>query len=123
MNAPGGAPAAADLYTFNETITGKPYSYAGLSGALDGTVYTTASTQTAKIQRLRESAIRALAGSGQTRVWNLMIDMVAQTGRYPTNASALTQFSVEGESRYWVHVAIDRFTGEVIDKQIEVVSE
>jgi hypothetical protein len=24
---------------------------------------------------------------------------------------------------YWVHVAIDRFTGQVIDKQIEVVNE
>jgi hypothetical protein len=30
---------------------------------------------------------------------------------------------VEGEQRYWVHVAIDRFTGQVIDKQIEVVNE
>jgi hypothetical protein len=30
---------------------------------------------------------------------------------------------VEGEQRYWVHVAIDRFTGQVIDKQIDVVNE
>jgi hypothetical protein len=30
---------------------------------------------------------------------------------------------VEGEKRYWLHVAIDRFTGQVIDKQIEVVNE
>ena len=30
---------------------------------------------------------------------------------------------VEGEQRYWVHVAIDRFTGQVTDKQIEVVNE
>jgi hypothetical protein len=30
---------------------------------------------------------------------------------------------VEGEQRYWGHVAIDRFTGQVIDKQIEVVKE
>ena len=32
-------------------------------------------------------------------------------------------FIVEGEQHYWVHVAIDRFTGRVIDKQIEVVNE
>jgi hypothetical protein len=32
-------------------------------------------------------------------------------------------WSVEGEHHYWVHVAIDRFTGRVIDKQIEVVNE
>lgn len=30
---------------------------------------------------------------------------------------------VEGEQRYWMHVAIDRFTGQVLDKQIEVVNE
>lgn len=52
-----------------------------------------------------------------------MIDVVAQAGRYPASATALSQFAVDGETRYWVHVAIDRWTGEVIDKQIEVVSE
>jgi len=35
----------------------------------------------------------------------------------------LSNFIVEGEQHYWVHVAIDRFTGQVIDKQIEVVNE
>jgi hypothetical protein len=52
-----------------------------------------------------------------------MIDVIAQSGRYPPNAGNLAGFIVEGEQRYWVHVAIDRFTGEVIDKQIEVVNE
>jgi hypothetical protein len=71
----------------------------------------------------RESIARALGEVGQTRTWNLLIDVIAQSGRYPPNASALTDFLVEGEQHYWVHVAIDRFTGEVIDKQIEVVNE
>jgi len=31
--------------------------------------------------------------------------------------------NVEGEQHYWVHVAIDRFTGQIIGKQIEVVNE
>jgi hypothetical protein len=31
--------------------------------------------------------------------------------------------SMEGEQHYWVYVAIDRFTGRVLDKQIEVVNE
>jgi len=35
----------------------------------------------------------------------------------------LPKFMVEGEQHYWVHVAIDRFTGQVIDRQIEVVKE
>jgi hypothetical protein len=71
----------------------------------------------------RELVIRAFSDAGQTRTWNLMIDVVAQSGRYPPNASTLAGFLVEGEQHYWVHVAIDRFTGQVIDKQIEVVNE
>jgi hypothetical protein len=71
----------------------------------------------------RECVIRAFSDACQTRTWNLMIDVIAQSGRYPPNASTLAGFLVEGEQHYWVHVAIDRFTGQVIDKQIEVVNE
>ena len=74
----------------------------------------------------RESIVRALGEAGQTRTWNLLIDVIAQSGRYPptaTTAADLPNFIVEGEQRYWVHVAIDRFTGQVIDKQIEVVNQ
>ncbi len=60
------------------------------------------------IQRMRESAVRALSAGGQTRVWNLMIDLVAQTGRYPAGGTSLDNFLVDGERRYWLHVAIDR---------------
>ena len=72
----------------------------------------------------RESIARALGEVDQTRTWNLLIDVIAQSGRYPPNATSLQNgFVVNGEQRYWVHVAIDRFTGQVIDKQIEVVNE
>jgi len=71
----------------------------------------------------RESVLRAFSDACQTRTWNLMIDVIAESGRYPPNASSLAGFVVEGEQRYWVHVAIDRFTGQVVDKQIEVVNE
>jgi len=71
----------------------------------------------------RECVLRALSDACQTRTWNLMIDVIAQSGRYPPNANSLAGFIVEGEQHYWVHVAIDRFTGQVIDKQIEVVNE
>jgi hypothetical protein len=72
----------------------------------------------------RESIARALGEVDQTRTWNLILDVIAQSGRYPPNATSLQNgFVVEGEQRYWVHVAIDRFTGQVIDKQIEVVNE
>jgi hypothetical protein len=31
--------------------------------------------------------------------------------------------SLDAKPHYWVHVAIDRFTGQVVDKQIELVNE
>jgi hypothetical protein len=71
----------------------------------------------------RELVLRAFSDACQTRTWNLLIDVIAQSGRYPSNASTLAGFLVEGEQHYWVHVAIDRFTGQVVDKQIEVVNE
>jgi len=77
----------------------------------------------------RESLARAFGETVQTRTWNLLIDMIAQTGHYPPNLTQtpqpadLPKFVVEGEQHYWLHVAIDRFTGQVIDKQVEEVQE
>ena len=74
--------------------------------------------------KAKETTSRAVPEVGQTRTPNLMIDVIAQSGRYKPNAQNLAaDFIVEGEQRYWVHVAIDRFTGQVIDKQIEPVNE
>jgi hypothetical protein len=70
-----------------------------------------------------EAAIRALAESSNTRTWNLLIDIIAESGRYPLNAKNLDNFVVEGQRRYWLHVAIDRYTGKVVDKQLELVTE
>jgi len=39
----------------------------------------------------------------------------------PAAPRASPIFSVEGERRYWVHVAIDRSTGQIIDENIEPV--
>ena len=75
------------------------------------------------VQRYQESAFRTLANNGSTRVWNLMIDVIAQTGRYPTTAKTLGNFVVDGEQRYWLHIALDRLTGEVLDRSLEVVRE
>ena len=76
-----------------------------------------------QVQRFRESALRALSDTGQVGTWNLMIDLVAQVGRYPATATNASQFLVEGEKRYWIHVAIDRRTSQIIDQQIESVNE
>jgi hypothetical protein len=90
---------------------------------LPTTILPTGSTDNQAVKARREVVPRAITSVSQTRVWNLVIDVVAQSGRYPPGETDPKKFIVEGEQRYWVHVAIDRFTGQVIDKQIEVVNE
>jgi Tfp pilus assembly protein PilX len=86
-------------------------------------IFNTSTTGNPWNKEAREGVLRAFCDACQTRTWNLMIDVIAQSGRYPPNAGALSDFVVEGEKRYWLHVAIDRFTGQVIDQQLEVVFE
>jgi hypothetical protein len=74
----------------------------------------------------RHALARTLAACGETRVWNLLFDIIAQAGRFPPGAEKrgdLRNFVVGAEHRIWVHVAIDRLTGEVLDQQIEEVLE
>jgi hypothetical protein len=75
------------------------------------------------VDEVKQTIARALAEVGQARTWNLMIDMIAQTGRYKPNASALSDFLVEGEKRYWLHIALDRDDGTVLGTQLEEVVE
>jgi hypothetical protein len=81
------------------------------------------SSDEAYVKAYREAYIRALADVGQTRTWNLMIDLVAQSGKYPPNLTTggLDQFQVDGERHYWLHVAIDRVTGKIVDRQLELI--
>jgi hypothetical protein len=74
----------------------------------------------------RHSIARALSACGDTRVWNLLFDIIAQAGRFPPGSEKLgdlRNFVVQAEHRIWVHVALDRLTGEVLDLQTEEVSE
>jgi hypothetical protein len=71
----------------------------------------------------RETVARALADVCNTRTWNLFIDMVAQAGRFTDGSRAPEDFLVRGERRLWVHLALDRITGEVVDVDIEPVFE
>ena len=73
----------------------------------------------------KQTIARALADTGQARTWNLMIDVIAQTGQYKPNAPDLTasNFVVQGEKRYWLHIALDRDDGTVLGTQLEEVVE
>jgi hypothetical protein len=86
------------------------------------------STSDNTIKTHRESITRALAEVANARTWNLMIDVIAQTGTYPPNTpntshSLGASFVVQGERRYWLHVAIDRYTGQIVDSILEPVYE
>lgn len=76
-----------------------------------------------RIKRQREVFIRALADSLETRSWNLLIDLISQTGRVPNGKSLLTDFRVESERHVWVHLSVDRVTGKVLNLNIENVHE
>jgi len=74
----------------------------------------------------KQTIARALAEVGQARTWNLMIDVIAQTGNYSPDATDINQvnkFVVQGEKRYWLHIALDRDDGTVLGTQIEEVIE
>ena len=77
----------------------------------------------------KEAIARALAEVGQTRTWNVLIDVIAQTGRYSPDATDINQsnkFTVEGAKRYWLHIALGRDlnddgTVDVLGTQLEQV--
>lgn len=81
------------------------------------------SDKTERIKRQREVFVRALADSLETRTWNLLIDLIAQTGRVPNGKTAFTDFRVESERHVWVHLSIDRVTGKILNLNVESVHE
>jgi hypothetical protein len=80
-------------------------------------------------EKVPETIARALCEVTQTRTWNLFIDVIAQTGKYKPNAPDLTanNFIVEGEKRYWLHIALGRDLAsgnvDVLGTQLEEVTE
>lgn len=71
----------------------------------------------------REAAVRALGEVGQTRTWNLLLDVVAQSGSFGGATPSPANFMVSGERRVWVSVAIDRISGKIVDLKSEWVGE
>jgi hypothetical protein len=115
---------AAQIVTATSTTPMQNKSELITRANLPTTILPTASNDNQAVKARREVVARAASSVSQSRVWNLVIDLVAQSGHYKPNATSLqNDFVVEGEQHYWVHVAIDRFTGQVLDKQIEVVNE
>ncbi|HEV2841926.1 MAG TPA: hypothetical protein VGW39_11415 [Chthoniobacterales bacterium] len=120
VSTTNGRNAALDIVAATNPASGLPALGRHELGRLTAAVRSSA---TGAGEEARELIARSLAEVTQTRTWNLLIDLIAQSGRYPAAATNLSQFIVEGEKRYWLHFAVDRFTGEVIDWQLEAVYE
>lgn len=100
--------------------TGSGTTYSGFSSTVTS-LLAAASTPSSIIKQQRECVMHALADAGTTRTWNLLIDMVAQTGQLTPSPAGLQSFVVNGERHVWVSVALDRVTGKVIKMQMEPV--
>ncbi len=104
-------------------------SYSGFSSTVPGILTGgRGNGQAGIIKQQLECVTHALGDTGTTRTWNLLIDLVAQTGRLPQSAASgrfsgqpLQNFVVNGERHLWVSVAIDRVTGKVMKMQVEPV--
>ena len=108
----------------NTTGTNAFTGLSDLPAFLSGTAYGGSVTGDLKnIKPQMEVVPRQLANISDARCWNLMIDVVAQSGRYSSGVTNPDLFIVEGERRYWLHLAIDRVTGKVIARQLEPVFE
>lgn len=83
----------------------------------------TITTNLGSIKPQREALARSMAGTTQTRTWNLFIDVIGQTGKFPGVQTDADDFVVEGEKRCWIHTAIDRFTGKIVDIEHESPNE
>jgi hypothetical protein len=71
----------------------------------------------------REAPVRAVATTVNTRTWNLLIDVIAQSGQMVPASMNGSGFVVRGQRRYWLHIAIDRYTGEIVDELFEPIYE
>lgn len=71
----------------------------------------------------REAVIRALSDGTTVRTWNFMLDLVVQSGQLTPAAASLRQFQSSAERRYWIHFAVDRITGKLLEVQWEPVKQ
>ena len=101
-----------------------------LTAAGAGAISTVGFAAGEEIEKVPEAIARALSEVGRARTWNLMIDVIAQTGRYAPDATDISQankFIVEGEKRCWLHVALSRDLRngqvDVLGTQLEIVNE
>lgn len=101
-------------------LVGRPVSSTNYVGFANEPSTLLTSAEDRAVKQRRETILRALVDSGSTRTWNVLIDVIAQSGRVSPDGN---KFFPAGERRIWASTAIDRFTAKVIDRQWETVNE
>ncbi len=92
-----------------------------LTAAAAGAISTAGFAPGEETEKVPEVIARALSETVQARTWNLLIDVIAQTGRYvpgTANVTDANKFIVEGEKRYWLHIALGR---DLVSGQVDVL--
>jgi len=128
---PSGMNAASVLAAESNSVAGEFMTAANVGQAeqwMDHLAENTGAnpaTGSSRFKHEKESFARALSGVLDSRHWQLMLDLVVQSGRQPGGDVAFdpARFLVEGQRRYWITFAIDRFTGEVVSQHWEPVYE
>ncbi len=80
-------------------------------------------TAAARIKNRREVISRSLAPVTDARTWNLLLDLVVQSGKIAPGSSSLENFIPSASRRYWIHIAIDRLTNRVLEIRTEPIHE
>lgn len=118
---------ASDLFnTISTSGSGPLLNRADLAYPLSRSIQSRGTTREYANKNCREAPLRALVSAADTRTWNFLIDVVAQSGQMDSNAGnnpGAGDFIVGGQSRYWFQVAIDRYTGQVLNQTLESVAD
>ena len=66
---------------------------------------------------------RALSDGTTVRSWTFTLDLIVQSGQLASEATSLEAFHASAERHFWIHFAIDRITGRLLDVQWETVKQ
>jgi hypothetical protein len=111
MNAANAIVAETQGVLAGAPPSGWPVTQTDLTRAIAARLVAAGGSAIGSTNEQKQSIARALAEMGQTRTWNLLVDVIAQTGRYAPGTANVTdanKFTVEGEKRYWLHIALGR---------------
>lgn len=101
-------------------LVGRPVSSTNYAGFAEELSALLTLPEDRAVKQRRETVLRALVDAGSVRTWNVLIDVIAQSGIVSPDGK---KFFPAGERRIWASTAIDRFTAKVIDRQWETVNE